>query len=58
LAGESRIDLPAEADGTFTLRVRVPPESGKTGANRIYFEVRSTDNPKLAAHEKATFLIP
>ena len=58
LVGEPRIDLPAEADDTYTLRVRVPPENGKAGANRIYFEVRSIDDPKLATHEKATFLIP
>ncbi|HQR03459.1 MAG: cytochrome c oxidase accessory protein CcoG [Proteobacteria bacterium] len=42
----------------LTLQVRVPPESGKTGASTIYFDLRSVSNPRIAVHEKARFLLP
>ena len=58
LVGQPRIDLPAQADSTLTLRVRVPAESGKTGSHPIHFEVGSVENPRLAVREKATFLMP
>jgi hypothetical protein len=38
--------------------VRVPPESGKKGSHTIFFDVRAKENPSLAVHEKATFLMP
>lgn len=57
LASDNVIELPAESSHIFTVRVRVPPESGKAGANPIRFEVESLlGNARTT--EKATFLIP
>lgn len=58
MMGERIVELPAAADKFFTVRVRVPPESGKRGSNVIYFDVKSLANEKVAVHEKATFLLP
>jgi cytochrome c oxidase accessory protein FixG len=58
LASDKLIELPAAANKNILVQVRVPPESGKTGSNVIYFDVKSTRNDKVAVHEKATFLIP
>jgi len=58
LHGERTIDVPAESARTLSVRVRVPPESGTKGANRIYFDVRSVTKQNEAAHEKASFLQP
>jgi len=38
--------------------VYVPRESGKQGSNRIFFDVKAIDDPGVAVHEKASFLIP
>ena len=40
------------------MEVHVPPESGKKGYNRIYFEVHSSNDEKIAVREKTNFLIP
>lgn len=58
MEGERIVELPAAADKIFTVRVRVPSESGKTGSNVIYFDVKSMADEKVAVHEKATFLLP
>jgi cytochrome c oxidase accessory protein FixG len=58
LAGDTLLSLPAEADATYTLHVRVPAGAGKNGSNLIHFDVQAIEDPKLISHEKATFLIP
>ena len=58
LVGESTVDVPAAQTDTFVVSARVPPESGKTGSNVIYFDVKAVDNEKISVHEKAIFLIP
>ena len=38
--------------------VRVPPESGKQGANTIHFDIKALNHDKIAVREKASFLMP
>jgi cytochrome c oxidase accessory protein FixG len=57
LIGEPVIELPAASNKNVTLQVRVPPESGKSGSNTIYFNVKALDDDKISVHEKAMFLI-
>jgi cytochrome c oxidase accessory protein FixG len=57
LASDNVIELPSESSHIFTVRVRVPPESGKPGANPIRFEIESLLGDAQTS-EKATFLIP
>ena len=58
MVGERILELPAAAARTFTVQVRVPPESGKRGSNQIFFDVKSLADEKVAVHEKAAFLQP
>ena len=58
ISGERIIEVPAASNKSMTVQVKAPPESGKQGANIIYFEIKSMSDEKLAVREKATFLIP
>jgi cytochrome c oxidase accessory protein FixG len=58
LLGETQLELPSAGQRSFAVQVRVPPESGKRGANTIFFDVKAVSNPKIAVHEKATFIQP
>lgn len=56
--GETEMVVSPAASKSYTVAVRVPPEAGKKGSHTIYFDVKSEDNPNLAVHEKAIFLMP
>ena len=59
LAGvDQPIAVGAAGSRLVPLRLQVPAESGKPGANSIVFVVRSTDEPTLIRREKATFMLP
>lgn len=58
LEGESLLEVEPATTKSFSVAVRVPPESGKHGSHTIYFDVKAEANPKMAVHEKATFLMP
>ena len=58
IAAERIVEIPAASARTVLTPVRVPPESGKKGSNRIYFDVKAVSNEKIAVHEKASFLMP
>lgn len=58
IAGDRIVELPAATTKSFTVQVRVPPESGKQGSNVIHFDVKSLADEKVSVHEKATFIIP
>jgi cytochrome c oxidase accessory protein FixG len=58
LEGESLIEVPPAMAKSFSVSVRVPPESGKKGSHMIFFDVKAESKPELAVHEKATFLLP
>lgn len=58
LVGERIIEVASAENHEVTVVVRVPPESGKKGANRIYFDIKALNHDKIAVHEKASFLMP
>ena len=58
LVGTSQVDVASAENHEVTVVVRVPPESGKPGANTIYFDITAQNHEKIAVHEKASFLIP
>lgn len=58
LVGENGVEVGSAENHEITVVVRVPPESGKTGANTIYFDVKAENHDKIAVHEKASFLMP
>ncbi|MBP6421327.1 MAG: cytochrome c oxidase accessory protein CcoG [Propionivibrio sp.] len=58
LVGERSVEVGSAENHEITVVVRVPPESGKTGANTIYFDVKAENHEKIAVHEKASFLMP
>jgi cytochrome c oxidase accessory protein FixG len=58
MVGDRIIEVPPAGNKSFTVQVRVPPESGKKGSNQIFFDVKSLADEKVAVHEKASFLQP
>lgn len=58
LVGEQSVEVGSAENHEITVVVRVPPESGKTGANTIYFDVKAENHEKIAVHEKASFMMP
>jgi len=58
LIGERTVEVASAENHEVTVVVRVPPESGKKGANRIYFDIKAVNHDKIAVHEKASFLMP
>lgn len=58
LIGERIVEVASAENHEVTVVVRVPPESGKKGANRIYFDIKALNHDKIAVHEKASFLMP
>jgi cytochrome c oxidase accessory protein FixG len=58
IVGEQIVEVRSAENHEVTIVVRVPPESGKKGANTIYFNVKAQNHDKIAVHEKATFLMP
>ncbi|MCB4360829.1 cytochrome c oxidase accessory protein CcoG [Quatrionicoccus australiensis] len=58
IQGAAVVDVASSENHELTVVVRVPPESGKKGANTIYFDVKAVNDAKIAVHEKASFLMP
>lgn len=58
IVGERIVEVASAENHEVTIVVRVPPESGKKGANTIYFDVKALNHDKIAVHEKASFLMP
>jgi cytochrome c oxidase accessory protein FixG len=58
LVGGNSVEVGSAENHEVTVVVRVPPESGKTGANTIFFNVKAENHEKIAVHEKASFLMP
>ena len=52
------VEVASAENHEVTIVVRVPPESGKTGANTIYFDIKAMNHDSIAVHEKASFLMP
>ncbi|HJW24404.1 MAG TPA: cytochrome c oxidase accessory protein CcoG [Rhodocyclaceae bacterium] len=58
IIGERTVEAGAAENREVTVGVRVPPESGKKGANTIYFDIQAENHDDVAVHEKASFLMP
>jgi cytochrome c oxidase accessory protein FixG len=58
LASEDRVEVGPAANREVTVNVRVPPEAAPQGSHKIFFDVVAEDDPKVAVHEKTTFLMP
>lgn len=58
LAGKAEIEVPSASAMSVIVPVRVPPESGKSGANPIRFQIVAEGNPDIQVQEKASFLLP
>lgn len=58
IVGERIVEVASAENHEVTIVVRVPPESGKKGANTIYFDIKAQNHDKIAVHEKASFLMP
>jgi len=58
IVGERIVDVASAENHEVTIVVRVPPDSGKKGANTIYFGIKAQDHDKIAVREKASFLMP
>lgn len=58
IVGDRIVEVASAENHEVTIVVRVPPESGKKGANTIYFDIKALNHEKIAVHEKASFLMP
>ncbi|WP_412481253.1 cytochrome c oxidase accessory protein CcoG [Azonexus sp. IMCC34839] len=58
IVGEQIVEVASAENHEVTIVVRVPPESGKTGANTIYFDIKALNHDAIKVHEKASFLMP
>lgn len=58
IVGERIVEVASAENHEITIVVRVPPESGKKGANTIHFDIKALNHDKIAVHEKASFLMP
>jgi cytochrome c oxidase accessory protein FixG len=58
VSGEHRIAVDAAQTHEVTLRVHVPLDPGKQGANEIFFNVSAEDDPGVKRREKASFFFP
>lgn len=58
IVGERIVEVGSAENHEVTIVVRVPPDSGKKGANTIYFDIKAQNHDQIAVLEKATFLMP
>jgi hypothetical protein len=58
ILGERLVEVGSAENHEVTIVVRVPPDSGKKGANTIYFDIKAQNHDQIAVLEKATFLMP
>ena len=58
VVGQPVVEVDSAKNEEVTVVVRVPPDSGKSGANTIHFEIKAKDQDNIAVKEKASFLMP
>ncbi|MGE5768948.1 MAG: cytochrome c oxidase accessory protein CcoG [Betaproteobacteria bacterium] len=58
IVGDRIVEVASASNQEVTIVVRVPPESGKKGANTIFFDIKAQNHEAIAVHEKASFLMP
>jgi cytochrome c oxidase accessory protein FixG len=58
LVGPRSVSVGSAENHEVTVVVRVPPETGKRGANTIFFDIKADDHAAIAVREKASFMMP
>ena len=58
IVGDRFVDVASAENHEVTIVVRVPADSGNTGANTIYFDAKALNHEKISVREKASFLMP
>lgn len=58
LSDAEPVEVRSAENHEVTVVVQVPPESGKSGANTIYFNIEAESDAAIAVREKASFLKP
>lgn len=58
IIGERTVDVSSAENHELTIVVRIPAESGKSGAQPIYFHIQAERDANIAVREKASFLMP
>ena len=58
IVGERIVEVASAENHEVTVVVRAPPDSGKKGANTIFFDIKAQNHEKISVHEKASFLMP
>jgi cytochrome c oxidase accessory protein FixG len=58
LATSDEVQLDGTASRAVPVRVRVAHGEGKTGSNKIFFELKAVDDDSLHVKEKAVFFVP
>ncbi|MDR1889908.1 MAG: cytochrome c oxidase accessory protein CcoG [Zoogloeaceae bacterium] len=58
LADNTRVETKAAENREVLVSVQVPAGALPKGSHKIFFDVVAEDDPKVAVHEKTTFLMP
>lgn len=58
IVGDRLVSVASAENHEVTVVVRVPPESGKAGANQIFFDIKALNHEGISVQEKASFLMP
>jgi cytochrome c oxidase accessory protein FixG len=58
LIDDPRIDTKAAENHEVTVSVHMPANTLPRGSHKIVFDIVAVDDPKVAVHEKSTFLMP
>jgi cytochrome c oxidase accessory protein FixG len=58
ISGDKQVTAGKLQNLEFVTSVQAPEGAGQAGANRIYFDVTSTDDPNVKRREKAVFQYP
>ena len=58
LSSDQAVDVPAATTQALLIGVRAEAESGKKGANRIFFAIEAAEDPSIKVREKASFMLP
>ena len=58
VASEPEVDVDSAGTHLVAVRVRVPPNQGHPGSNKVMFQVEATDDASVAVRENSTFYVP
>jgi cytochrome c oxidase accessory protein FixG len=58
LSSDQIVEVPAATTQSLLIGVRADAESGKKGANQIFFNVEATEDASIKVKEKASFMLP